>query len=88
MPEYKIKFRDVVRFRKGAYALMMVDRFDDLCGYRTYHGVHLFGENISVASDECRLVTKEEKELWDSYRGDRQIHSVNIGEGRRIENAG
>lgn len=55
-----IKFGDVIRFRSGSSALMKVEKLDALCGYVTYHGVHLYGEWISIADKNCQIANKED----------------------------
>lgn len=65
---------DVIRYRPGKTAIMRVDAMDDLCGYRTYHGVHLYGENVSMPKNEhCRRANKEEFRLWCSYKVGRGV---------------
>lgn len=80
-----IKFRDVIRFRNGAHALMKVDRLDTLCGYVTYQGVHLYGERISVCGNQCRPATKEEIKIWDEHRGERRSYALNLNMAEELE---
>lgn len=68
----KVKREDVIRFNKGSAALMKVMTQDDHCGYTTYHGVHLYGEPISIAhSDRVQLADKADRATWKLHEGDR-----------------
>lgn len=75
---HHIKHMDVIRFRSGSSALMKVRGFDTLCGYVTYHGMHLYGEKISVSGDQCRLASKDDLRVWKEFRGQRRAHTLNI----------
>ena len=69
-----IQCGDVIRYRKGATALMMVHRMDNLCGYWVCHGVHLYGEEISVPYEGCRRANAEESRDWQRYKYQRGEH--------------
>lgn len=73
----EIKCRDIIRYRLGRTALMRVEKMDDLCGYTTYHGIHICGEQISIPhSDKCRIADKSEVSLFESFRSDRHCYSM------------
>lgn len=76
MKKQTISSGDVIRYRKGNTAIMRVDKMDDLCGYRTYHGTHLYGEKISVPADNCRRVCAQELRLWQRYKNERDNETV------------
>ena len=70
-PPNKIRSGDIIRYRVGATALMRMDKFDDLCGYRTYHGIHLYGDRISITSPNPQKATQAELKIWMSYKKER-----------------
>lgn len=78
-PKNEVNIGDVVRFRNGRSALMRLDGYHDHCGYRTWKGTHLFGEEISIVGNGMRKANKEELELWKSCQSDRYCHTANIG---------
>ncbi len=80
-----IKYMDVIRFRNGASALMRVYKMDTLCGYVTYHGMHLYGERISIAGDQCRKANSDELKLWNEFRGARKAHAHNVNAEEDLE---
>lgn len=84
-PGHHIKYMDIIRFRNGTSALMKVHKLDTLCGYVTYHGVHLYGETISVSGPQCRPATVDEIKLWNEYSGVRRAYAINIGRERDLE---
>lgn len=69
----------VIRFGKGSHAIMRILKYDTLCGYTTYHGVHLYGENISIAdSGKCKPANKEDLKIWENFEGQRNQYTRSI----------
>lgn len=74
-----IKYNDVIRFRNGESALMKVKTMDTLCGYVTYHGPHLYGEEISIPENgQCKVATAEDMATWNKFIGTRQQYSAEV----------
>lgn len=69
---------DIIRFNNGATALMRIVKHDDLCGYRTYYGDHMYGEYISVSGSKCIKASKEEEEVYNSSSVERHRHKANL----------
>jgi hypothetical protein len=69
---------DVIRYRPGSTALMKVMKWDDLCGYRTYYGTHLYGEQIIVSGDKIQKASKEDLKAWEEALGERRAYTMGV----------
>lgn len=72
-PVRSMKVGDVVRYRKGATALMKVERLYDYGGKIgiRFEGMHVCGGHHEAYESDCIPASEEDKKHWQSLSGER-----------------
>ena len=61
---------DIVRYRKGATALMRIDKIEGTGDMRRFYGKHITGGEHSCWASDCKKATPFESNLFKSYSYD------------------